>query len=156
MACVADRILAAPFAVIGSIGVLMQLPNFNRLLKKHDIDFEQISAGEFKRTLTIFGENTNKNRQKVQEEVEDAHVLFKAFITEHRPLVNIELIATGEHWYGSRAKDLRLIDDIMTSDDYLLNASEKADLFQVTYSIKKNLLERIGISVHKALAKLSY
>lgn len=143
MACVADRILAAPFAILGSIGVITQLPNFNRLLKKHDIDFEQISAGEYKRTLSLFGENTNKGRQKMQEEVEKAHELFKNFVATHRPIVNIKEIATGEHWYGQQAKELRLIDDIMTSDDYLLDASAGADLYEIAFIIKKKLSEKL-------------
>lgn len=150
MACVADRILAAPFAVVGSIGVITQLPNFNRFLKKHDIDFEQISAGEYKRTLTLFGENTSKGRQKMQEEIEKAHELFKEFVAIHRPVVNIKTIATGEHWFGQQAKDLRLIDEITTSDDYLLQASAKADLYEITYIIKKKLFERLPMVMGKA------
>lgn len=143
MACVADRILAAPFAVLGSIGVITQLPNFHRLLKKNDIDFEQITAGDFKRTLTLFGENTDLARQKLREEVEDVHTLFKAFVTEQRPQLDIERVATGEHWHGTRARDLNLIDDLRTSDDYLMSASEARDLFEVRYVSKKPLLARI-------------
>ena len=76
MAVVADKIIAAPFAVLGSIGVLAQVPNFHRLLKKHDVDFEMLTAGKYKRTLTMFGENTDKGREKFQEDIEDTHVLF--------------------------------------------------------------------------------
>lgn len=144
MASVADRIIAAPFAVVGSIGVLAQLPNFHRLLKKHDVDFEQITAGEHKRTLTLFGENTEKGRQKFREEVEEAHVLFKEFVKEYRPRVDIERLATGEHWYGSQALQLRLVDELRTSDDYLVEQSTKADVFAVKYEIKKTLGKRIG------------
>lgn len=154
MACVADRILAAPFAIIGSIGVISQLPNFNRFLKKHDIDFEQISAGEYKRTLTLFGENTNKGRKKLQQEIEEAHELFKSFVATHRSSVNINAIATGEHWFGIRAKELRLIDDIITSDDYLLEASDKADLYEIDYVVKKPFMEKISTSIHKTATKL--
>jgi len=78
MACVADNIIAAPFAIIGSIGVLAQIPNFHRLLKKMDVDFEQITAGDYKRTLTLFGENTDKDREKFKEELEDTHRLLKS------------------------------------------------------------------------------
>ena len=154
MACVADKIIAAPFAIIGSIGVIAQLPNFNRLLKKHDIDFEQIMAGEYKRTLTLFGENTSKDRKKMQEEVNEAHSLFKKFVITHRPNVNIDNIATGEYWYGVRAQELRLIDEIMTSDDYLLNMSAKANLYVVTYSTKKNFLKKLGSLMQKAFAQV--
>ena len=106
MACAADEVIAAPFAIIGSIGVVAQIPNFHRLLKRHDIDFEQITAGEFKRTLSLFGENTDRGRAKFQAEIDDAHALFKAFIAELRPQVDVERVATGEWWFGSRAVEL--------------------------------------------------
>jgi serine protease SohB len=143
MACVADRILAAPFAILGSIGVITQLPNFHRLLKKNDIDFEQITAGDFKRTLTLFGENTDMARQKLREEVQDVHELFKGFVSEHRPQVDIDRVATGEHWHGTRALELNLVDTLKTSDDYLMEASKDRDLFEVRYVAKKPLVNRL-------------
>jgi serine protease SohB len=139
MACVADRILAAPFAVVGSIGVLAQVPNFNRLLKKHDVDFEQFTAGEFKRTVTMFGENTESGRQKFREEIEEAHRLFKNFVGEYRPALNVEAVATGEHWYGVQGLEKKLVDELLTSDDYLMARSQDADVFEVTYKPKKKL-----------------
>lgn len=155
MACVANKIFAAPFAILGSIGVIAQLPNFHRLLKKHDIDFEQIMAGEYKRTLTMFGENTSKGRKKFQEEVDEVQGLFKSFVAMNRPMVNIDSIATGEHWYGVTAKELRLVDEIITSDDYLLTESEKSDLYKVEFITKKGLMDRFGIKLHKAFSKLA-
>ncbi len=144
MACVADRIIAAPFAIIGSIGVVAQIPNFHRLLQRHDIDFEQLTAGEYKRTLTLFGENTDKGREKFQEELEDTHSLFKDFIAEHRPQVKIDQVATGEHWPATRAVRYNLVDELMTSDDYLLKHSKDADLFEITYTIHKSIGARLG------------
>lgn len=143
MACVADKIIAAPFAIIGSIGVLAQIPNFHRLLKKMDIDFEQITAGDYKRTLTLFGENTDKDREKFKEELEDTHKLFKEFVKDSRPQIDIDKIATGEHWYGKRAIELNLIDELITSDDYLTNAAKEADVFQVKYERKKPVSEKL-------------
>ena len=142
MACVANKIIAAPFAIIGSIGVLAQIPNFNRLLKSHNIDFEQITAGEFKRTLTIFGENTDKDRKKLQEELEDTHKLFKEFILENRNQIDIDKIATGEHWYGKQAIALNLVDKLETSDDYLSAAAKDADIYEINYIRKKTLSEK--------------
>lgn len=156
MACVADRILAAPFAVIGSIGVIAQLPNFNRLLKKYDIDFEQVMAGQYKRTLSLFGENTKEGRKKMQEEVDEAHKLFKDFVMIHRPNVDINTLATGETWYGTRAKEINLVDEIMTSDDYLLAQSNKNNIFKVEYIIKKNLIEKIATSIQTTFTKMAY
>ena len=154
MACVADRIIAAPFAIIGSVGVIAQIPNFHRLLKKHDIEFEQLTAGEFKRTLTMFGENTDKAREKFKEELEDTHILFKEFIHEHRPIVDIDQIATGEHWPASRAQSLKLVDELKTSDDYLLEESKKKDLYEVSYNIRKSLGVRMGWFIQSTLERL--
>ncbi|MFA6408943.1 MAG: protease SohB [Gammaproteobacteria bacterium] len=154
MACVADKILAAPFAILGSIGVVAEIPNFNRLLKKHDIVYEQITSNEYKRTLSMFGENTPKGRKKMQEDVEEAHQLFEKFISMHRPKVNIDKVATGEHWYGTRALELKLIDTVQTSDDYLLELSEKAKIYEVDYVIKKPLAERVGLAAQKAISNL--
>jgi serine protease SohB len=153
MACVADRIIAAPFAILGSIGVIAQLPNFNRVLKKHDVDFEQFMAGEFKRTVTIFGENTDQGRRKFQEEIEDAHALFKDFIKAHRPRVDLERVATGEHWYGTRALECQLVDELRTSDDYLLDSSASADLYEITYTGKKPWLARLLAHTGEALGR---
>ena len=143
MACVADKIVAAPFAIVGSIGVVAQLPNFSRLLKKHEVDYELHTAGEFKRTLTVFGENTEAGRAKFQEELEDAHDLFKSFIAENRPQLPLAPVATGEHWFGSRALALKLVDELKTSDDYLLARSKDCDLFGVSYKRHRGLVERV-------------
>lgn len=153
MASVANRIIAAPFAVVGSIGVLAQLPNFHRFLEKHNIDFEQMTAGEYKRTLTMFGKNTEKGRKKFQEEIEEVHKLFKQFIVEYRPKVDINKVATGEHWYGSDAMALNLVDELMTSDDYLLNASVTADIYKVSYLTKKTLADKISMTAQAAIDK---
>ena len=143
MACVASRIIAAPFAIVGSIGVIAQLPNFNRFLEDKGVDFEQITAGRYKRTVTMFGKNTDEDRGKLKEEIEDVHELFTMQILGHRPQIDIERIATGEHWYGTRALELGLIDEIRTSDDFLSEAVTECDLYGVTFKRKKSLSERL-------------
>lgn len=149
MACLADKLLAAPFAVIGSIGVVAQMPNFHRLLKKHNVDVEILTAGEYKRTLTMFGENTDKGREKFVEELEDTHELFKDFVSEYRSQLDIERVATGEIWFGKRALDVKLVDELITSDEYLMQACESSDVFIVRYEMKKTLQERIAdMGVH--------
>ena len=155
MACVADRLIAAPFAIIGSIGVIAQLPNFNRLLKKNNIEFEQITAGEYKRTLTVFGENTEAGRNKLKEEIEDTHVLFKDLIALHRKQVDLDRVATGEYWYGTRALELKLVDALLTSDDFLLQASDGADLYQVSYIEKRRLGGRLLSLMPRSLQKMA-
>lgn len=144
MACIANRIIAAPFAVLGSIGVVAQLPNFHRLLKKNEIDFEVLTAGEYKRTLTVFGQNTDKGREKFIEELEETHQLFKDFVKEYRPALDVAKVATGEIWYGRQALAEGLVDSLMTSDEYLTEAANEADLFKVSYQYKKGLQERLG------------
>ncbi len=163
MACVANQILAAPFAILGSIGVVAQIPNFHRLLKKSNIDYELYTAGEHKRTLTMFGENTEKGREKFVEELEDTHQLFKDYVAENRSIVNVSDVATGEVWFGRRALERQLIDEIKTSDEYLFEKSKSADVFLVSISHKTTLAERMGISVaagveraiERTLSKLS-
>ncbi|SFG42207.1 protease SohB [Neptunomonas qingdaonensis] len=144
MACLADRLIAAPFALVGSIGVIAQIPNFNRVLKKHDVDYEMFTAGEYKRTVTMFGENTEKGKQKFIEELEDTHALFKEFVSDYRPQLDIEKVATGEVWFGKRALAEKLVDELSTSDDYLMTACDDADVFRVRYEMKKSLQERLS------------
>lgn len=151
MACVASKLLAAPFAIIGSIGVVAQIPNFHRLLKKNNVDFELLTAGEYKRTLTMFGENTEKGREKFIEDIEDIHSLFKEFVTQHRPHIKIEEVATGEIWYGQRALDKALVDELITSDEYIVNACEESDVFVVKYKSKKSLPEKLGIVLQSVI-----
>jgi serine protease SohB len=153
MACVADRLVAAPFAIIGSIGVLAQLPNFHRLLEEKGVDFEQITAGRYKRTLTMFGENTDEGRAKLKEQVEEIHELFKAQIRVHRPQVDVESVATGEHWHGVRALELKLVDEIKTSDDVLLEAAKDHDIYHIAYKRRRSLQERIWGGAESLLAR---
>ncbi|MCG7638360.1 MULTISPECIES: protease SohB [unclassified Alteromonas] len=154
MACVADKLLASQFAYIGSIGVLAQLPNFNKLLKKNDIEFEQHTAGEFKRTLTVFGENNDEGRAKFKEEIEEIHVLFKDFVQNQRPDMDIDKVATGEYWPGIKAKSLGLIDDITTSDDYILSHYPAREIFSVKYAVKKNVAEKLGMSAANVVERV--
>lgn len=146
MACVANKILTTPFAIIGSIGVVVQLPNFHRVLKDKHIEFEQHTAGEFKRTITLFGENTEEGREKLQHEIEDIHQLFKNLIKEYRPEIDIQKVATGEHWMGQQAIGLKLVDEIKTSDEYLLERSKDAKLFEISYQVKKSFLSKLSAS----------
>ncbi|EJB8413835.1 protease SohB [Vibrio vulnificus] len=149
MACVADKIVSAPFAIVGSIGVIAQIPNFNKLLKKHDIEFEQMTAGEYKRTLTMFGENTDKAREKFKQELEETHDLFKDFIRERRPELELEKVATGEHWFGTQAHALGLVDDIATSDDLIVAACKEKTVLAVRYVQKKKLADKLAGSAAK-------
>ena len=143
MACIADKIIAAPFALLGSIGVVAQIPNFHRFLKSKEVDVEVLTAGDYKRTLTLFGENTEKGRQKFLEELEDVHALFKEFVSENRPQVQIEQVSTGEAWYGKRALDVMLVDELMTSDEYIVDKCETCDVFSVQFKETLNRWQKV-------------
>ena len=154
MAAVADRILAAPFAVIGSIGVLAQIPNVHRLLKKHDVDVELLTAGKYKRTLTVLGENTEEGRQKFLEELEDIHALFQEFVKNRRPDLDMEEVATGEVWYGERALAKNLIDELCTSDEYLVRACDARDVYEVRWVEHRKPLERLMAQAEGAVTRI--
>lgn len=145
MACIANEILSAPFAVLGSIGVVAQVPNFNRLLKEHHVDFELYTAGEYKRTVTMFGENTAEGKAKFEQELQQTHRLFKHFVEKYRPKLNVEKIATGEHWYGQDALDLNLVDQLQTSDEYLLGLLAQHDIYVISTRRKPTLGEKLGL-----------
>ena len=145
MACIANEIISAPFAIVGSIGVVAQVPNFNRLLKDNKIDFELYTAGEYKRTVTMFGENTEEGKAKFEEELQQTHALFKHFVEKYRPQLNIEKVATGEHWYGRDALDLNLVDTLQTSDEYLLNVLTQHDIYLLQTRKKPTLGEKLGL-----------
>ena len=151
MACVADRLIAAPFAIIGSIGVLAELPNFHRLLERYGVDFELHTAGEYKRTLTLFGENTDEGRQKLRQQLAETHQLFQGFVAEYRPGLALDQVATGDYWHGSRAVELGLVDAIQTSDDFLLEASRSRKLLKLVSRVRKKPLERLMSSIQNAL-----
>lgn len=155
MACIGDRILSAPFAILGSIGVVAQLPNVHKLLKKHDVDYEVLTAGEYKRTLTVFGENTEKGREKFQEDLEKTHELFKNFVNRYRPQLIMDEVATGEVWLGESALGKRLVDELKTSDEYLCERAKVAELFQVRFIERKTLPERVGLFASATVDRLA-
>lgn len=156
MACVADKIVAAPFAILGSIGVVAQVPNIHRLLKDKNVDIELHTAGKYKRTLTLMGENTDEGREKFKEELELTHDLFKQHINTHRPQLDIDSVATGETWYGQQAIDNHLADEMMTSDDYILSATKNMDVYELSIEHKQGLIERLKEQfMHKNKAEIN-
>jgi serine protease SohB len=149
MACVADRIVAAPFAIVGSIGVLAQIPNFSRLLEDRGVKVEQVKAGRYKRTVSMFGEVTEEDRDKLRQELEDIHELFQAMVRKYRPSLDMERVATGEYWYGTRALELGLVDEIGTSDDWLARLVEGADAWKVEWRGHRRLMEKLATAMEE-------
>ena len=154
MACVANKVIAAPFAILGSIGVIAQLPNFNRFMDSHGVDFEQITAGDYKRNVTMFGKNTDEDRARLKEQLEDVHSLFKAAVSEYRPDLDLDKVATGEHWYGTSALELGLADELKTSDELLADLASEWDIYHVAFKIKQPLQKRLMANVDSSLEKL--
>ena len=154
MACVANKIVAAPFAILGSIGVIAQIPNFNRLMDSHGIDFEMVTAGRHKRNVTMFGVNTDEDRAKLKEELEDVHTLFKGAVGKYRPELDLDKVTTGEHWYGTRAVEHGLADEISTSDELLANLAKNHELYRIAWKIKQPLQKRLMANVDSALEKV--
>ncbi|MCP3896777.1 protease SohB [Moraxella sp.] len=146
MACVADKIIVSDFGIIGSVGVVSQLPNFHKLMKKHNIGYEMFTAGEYKRTVTVFGENTDEDRAKYQEEINRIHDLFKAFVKKHRPSLDVDKIATGEFWFGEDALALNLVDEVGTSDAYVLNLMDNHNVYALQSRSKPTLAEKLGLT----------
>ncbi|MFP4155730.1 MAG: protease SohB [Halothiobacillaceae bacterium] len=154
MAAVADRLVAAPFAIVGSIGVVAQIPNVHRLLKRHDVDIELMTAGEHKRTLTVLGENTEAGRRKFQEDLEQTHALFKEFLARYRPQLNLDQVATGEYWHAEQALALWLVDEIAVSDDLLRDLCANGETYEVHYHRKQRLHKRLAVSLQTVLDRL--
>ena len=154
MACVANKIVCAPFAILGSIGVVAQIPNINRFLKNKDIDIELHTAGQYKRTLTMLGENTEEGRQKFRDDLNETHQLFKDFVHQMRPSLDIEKVATGEHWYGVQALEKGLADAVQTSDELLLSMMDNHDVISVRYQQRKKLLDRVTGSAAESADRL--
>lgn len=155
MACIGDKILSAPFAVLGSIGVVAQLPNIHRLLKKNNIDVEILTAGEHKRTLTMLGENTEQGREKFLQDLQTTHDLFKKFVVQYRPQLDIDAVATGEVWLGTDALEQQLVDQLQTSDEYLSKRAAEAELYALQFVQKKSLQERVGLTAGAALEHIA-
>ena len=143
MASLANKIVAAPFSILGSIGVVANIPNFNRILQKNNVDYLEMTAGEYKRTVTMLGEVTEKGKAKFKDQLEETHGLFKDHIKKYRPLLNIDLVSTGEYWLGTKALELQLVDALQTSDDYLLQFHESCKIYQVYSPKKESLREKI-------------
>ena len=143
MACAADRIVAAPFAVVGSIGVVAPIPNLHRLLKKNEIDFEEMTAGEYKRTVSVLGEITPAGREHFRGKLDTTHEAFKAHVKQCRPSVDLAEVANGDHWLAGEALGLGLVDELSTGDELLFRARDTARLYEVTTEARKTLVQQV-------------
>jgi serine protease SohB len=154
MAAVAERIVAAPFAIVGSIGVVAQIPNIHRLLQRHDVDIELLTAGQYKRTLTILGENTKEGREKFQSQINETHELFKAFLHEYRPALDLATVATGEYWFGTQALSLGLVDELVTSDEWIERQFADRTVIEVRKMPSSSLVKKLKGSVEQSAQRV--
>jgi serine protease SohB len=153
MACAANRIIAAPFAVVGSIGVVAPVPNLHRLLQKNDIDFEEMTAGEFKRSVSLLGEITPAGREHFRDKLDTTHRAFKDHVAQCRPGVDIARVANGDYWLAREAMSLGLVDEIMTGDELLFRARDTARLYEVSTEARKTLLQQVVSGIGGAAEK---
>lgn len=151
MAAVAPHVVAAPFAIVGSIGVVAQIPNIHRLLKRHAVDVELLTAGQYKRTITVLGENTPAGREKFQSQLNETHELFKSFLQQYRPSLDLATLATGEYWFGTQALTLGLIDELATSDELIERMCRNRDVFEVRLVRPQPLAKRLRGSVENGV-----
>jgi serine protease SohB len=134
MACVADKIICSPFAIIGSVGVVSEFLNFYDILKGLGINYHQYTAGKYKRTISILGRITDEGESKFKEDLNDMYLLFKEHVARHRKNLDIEKIATGEHWSGINALGINLVDEILTSEEYIINSiKNNKEVLKITY-----------------------
>lgn len=156
MACIADKLIAAPFAIVGSVGVLVEITNFNKLLRKNNIDVEVLTAGEYKHTISMLGEITPEAREKTLLELAAVHAMFKNFVSKYRPQLDIEKVATGEYWHGTQAIEMKMVDELLTSDEYLCKkCDEEVDVFELTFKQKETLGDKLGISLSTTIDRVS-
>lgn len=147
MAAVADKVIAAPFAIIGSVGVVMEMPNFSKLLDKVGVKYLQYTAGEYKRTVSPMVEPTVLGEEKMQEKLVKTLGLFKNHIKEYRPQVDVEQIATGETWYATEAQSLNLVDEISTYDEYLESKLTTCDVFKISYEKPERISRKLSLGL---------
>lgn len=143
MACVADRILAAPFSIVGSIGVLSQVPNIHRFLKRFDVDVDVLTAGKHKAPMTLMGENTEEGKQKHVQDLNAIHTRFKELVKLHREELNIDDVSEGDFWLAEDALKLNLVDEISTSDAYIMSLCAQANVYRVQWQPHKSFEQRI-------------
>lgn len=159
MACIADRIIAAPFAVVGSIGVLAQVPNIHKLLQRHQIDVEVLTAGKHKAPMTLMGEKTEEGRQKLLEDLKAIHERFRDLVGRYRPQLDLAAVTEGDFWLAEDALALGLVDQLETSDAYLLTKAKSSDVVSVSWvpqiGVDQRLKKAFSSSVQGAVDSLS-
>jgi serine protease SohB len=155
LACIADEIVAAPFAILGSIGVVAEIPNFTGLLDKIGVKFYEMTAGEHKRTVTPFVKPTPEGTKKQQEDLTRTHELFKKHVLKYRTGLNIEKVATGETWYGSEAIENGLADTLGTSDDVIQDRLKNSNVFQLEYQKPKKPMRIFSSAVSSIILEVA-
>lgn len=130
MSLPAHKIIAAPFSMVGSVGVMAFVPNLRGLLEDYNINPRTFTAGKYKRTVSLTDEATEEEVEKFKQQLNAIHRLFLEAVKKYRKDVKMEVVETGEHWTARESVELGLglVDDIATSQQYLLEANRDRDL----------------------------
>ncbi|KAL7534110.1 hypothetical protein ACHAWF_004724 [Thalassiosira exigua] len=116
------------------IGVISEIPNAYDRLKKEGIEFQTVTAGKYKRTVTPTKKVTKEDLAKSTEDIQEIFDLFKSFVASQRPQLDIEDVATGDTWFGEDALEKGLCDELAAADDVLLEFADGGyDLYEVAY-----------------------
>mmetsp|Transcript_9058 Transcript_9058/g.12909 ORF Transcript_9058/g.12909 Transcript_9058/m.12909 type:complete len:423 (-) Transcript_9058:25-1293(-) len=123
MACTSSpgRLYAAPFAVVGSIGVIGQTVNIHNALESWGVKPLVFRGGKHKAPVGLIGEVSEDGMKTIQKMIDKTHNAFKRHVLAARPKLakQIDDVATGDVWLGCDALDVGLIDRVITSDEYI-------------------------------------
>lgn len=151
-ACVANHVVAAPFAYIGSIGVVSEMPNFNQILSDNGINIEQHTAGKSKRTVTPLGKITDEDRNEFKKKLERIHRSFINHVSHYRNINDADenknsIIFSGDYWIAEETVELELglVDEISTSQEFLLDKMKEYNIIEITFQENKTKKSKLSL-----------
>lgn len=148
-AVVSDEIIAAPFAMVGSIGVVANVMIYEELLKNIGIQTNVYTSGDSKRTVVPSRVPNAEEEAKLEAQLEEIHSRFKDHVLSFRPDIDEDKVFTGQAFLAADAINFGLVDKIGTSDELLLNLYKDGHrLIEVQFIIEEN----IGGSVTKQVS----
>ncbi len=134
MALPADRILAGPFAIVGSVGVVAGIPNVKRLLEEKGVSYRLFVAGDKKRVVHFADDDGPEVREYMDEKLAGIHTQFLQAVEKHRgDRVKLDEVRSGDHWSAEESveKGLGLVDELQTSAEYLLERNREVALVMI-------------------------
>ncbi|KZX82185.1 hypothetical protein A3715_00045, partial [Oleiphilus sp. HI0009] len=144
MAAVGDRIIASPTSMLGSIGVIMEVPNFYNLLDRAGVQFHQFTAGKHKRLVSMTNKIGDAAKDQINQDLEKSHELFKNHVHTYRNSVNLESVSHGDVWSAKYCLDNKLVDDLMTSEAYLFDRASRANIFHISWDVERSFSDKLS------------